>query len=268
MTKIWRSFQVLTAIAFTFFLLTSCVSNPTMDSEREIPAASEQTEAQQQRAHIRLQLAVGYYEQHQINIAFDEIRQALQADPNYADAYSMRGLIYMEMGEARMAEDSFLQAIKLSPNNPDFNNNYGWFLCQNGQEQKSISYFERALKVRAYQSPAKALNNAGICSLKLKDKTNAEKYFLQAFQYEPGNALTNINLAKILYDRHDYERARFYIARVVKANSVNAEALWLAIKIEHKIGDRTVEAGFAAQLRRRYPDSNEYAAYERGAFDE
>jgi len=266
--KIWQYLQNLTVVVFILLFLSSCASGPSVESERDTSVVSEQTEGQQQRARIRLQLAVGYYEQHQISTALDEVKQSLQADPNYADAHSMRGLIYMEMGENGMAEDSFLQAIKLSPNNPDFNNNYGWFLCQNGQEQKSISYFERALKVRAYQSPAKALNNAGVCSLKLKDKSNAEKYFLRAFQYDPGNASTNANLAKIFYDRQDYERARFYITRVTKTNMANAEALWLAIKVEHKIGDRSTESGLAAQLRNRYPDSTEYAAYERGAFDE
>jgi len=248
-------------------LIAGCASGPGAVVPDEPPASADQTDSQR-RARIRLQLAVGYYEQRQMNVALDEIRQALAADPNFADAYSMRALIYMDMGENKLAEENFLQSIRLSPNTPDFNNNYGWFLCQNGREKESINYFEAALKSRAYQSPAKALHNAGICSLKLKNRAAAERYLSQAFQYDPANPSTNTNLARIYFDQADYERARFYISRVVKADVLTADVLWLAIKIERKLGDRAAETSLATQLRRRHGGSAEFAAYQRGAFDE
>lgn len=251
----------------SFVLLSGCGSNPVASGQNDLPTSSDQTESQK-RARIRLQLAVGYYEQRQMPVALDEIKQALLADPNLADAYSVRALIYMDMGENKLAEDNFQQAIRLAPNTPDFSNNYGWFLCQTERERQSIEYFEAAIKNRAYRSPEKALNNAGICSLRLKDKIAAEKYFSQAFQFNPSNPSTNANLAKIYYDQGDYERARFYIGRVMKADVMTAEVLWQAIKIEHKLGDRAAESGLATQLRRRHPGSPEFAAYQRGAFNE
>jgi type IV pilus assembly protein PilF len=247
-------------------LLAACASNQG-NAPMELATASDQTD-NQKRAHIRLQLAVGYYEQRQKAVALDELKQALQADPNFVDAYSMRALIYMDMGEIRLAEENFLHAIKLSPNNPDLNNNYGWFLCQNGRVQQSIAYFEATLQDRAYQSPGKAMNNAGMCSLKLKDEAAAERYFSQAFKYDPANPATNVNLAKLYYDRHDYTRARFYIGRVTKTDVLSADVLWLAIKIERKLGDRGAEMSLVTQLHRRHAHSPEYAAYQRGAFDE
>jgi len=257
----------LLAAAVSAVLLGGCGSSPVAGRQGELTTSSDQTDSQR-RAEIRLQLAIGYYQQRQMSTALDEVKQALVADPNSAEAYSMRGLIYMDMGENRLAEDSFQQALKLAPNSPDFNNNYGWFLCQNGRERQSIAYFETALKNRAYQSPAKALNNAGVCSLKIKDRGAAEKYFLQAFQHEPGNPSTNANLAKIYFEQRDFARARFYVGRVMKADVMTPDVLWLAIKIEHQLGDRLTEASLAAQLRRRHAESAEYAAYQRGAFDE
>ena len=235
--------------------------------QEELATASDQS-GSQRRAQIRLELAVDYYQQHQLPVALDEIKQALQADPNLADAYSVRALIYMDMGETRLADDNFLRALKLSPNNPDFANNYGWFLCQNGRAADSIGYFDSALKVRSYQYPSKALNNAGLCSLKLKNEVAAERYFKQAFQFDPGNPSAAYNLAKIHYDRHEYERAQFYLSRLLKADDFSVDVLWLAVKTEHKLGDRTVENSLGSQLRRRYPASPEAAAYQRGAFDE
>ncbi len=100
----------------------------------------------QKRASIRLQLAVGYYQRNELSVALDEIKQALSADPDYAEAYSMRGLIYMQMNETHLADENFLHALRLSPNNGEFNNNYGWFLCQNGRAADSINYFDAAVK--------------------------------------------------------------------------------------------------------------------------
>lgn len=238
----------------------------------DVPAAQMASTADQsdneRRARIRLQLAVGYYEQRQLPIALDELRLALQADPRLADAYSMRGLIHMEMGDNKLAEESFQQALRLVPNSPDYNNNYGWFLCQTGRERQSIAYFENALKNRAYQAPAKAYTNAGVCSLRIKDHKSAERYLTQAFNQDPGNPTTSFHLARLYYDQRDHERARFYMGRVLKADIMTADVLWLAIRIERRLGDRAAETSLANQLRRRHPASPEFAAYQRGAFDD
>ena len=233
----------------------------------ELPTSSDQT-VSQKRAQIRLQLAIGYFEQRQLNVALDEIKQALLVDPSFSDAYGVRALIYMDMGETVLADENFQTAMRLSPNNPDLSNNYGWYLCQNNRVAQSLPYFESALNNRTYQSPAKAFNNAGVCSMKLGDMAAAERYLTQAFQIDPRNLATNLNLGKVFYGKADYIRARFYVGRAVKDDAVSAEALWLAIRIEHKLTDRPAEASLVTQLRRRHPNSAEYAAFQRGAFDE
>lgn len=254
-----------------FFLiavfLSGCASNQSAGSLVELPTSSDET-SNQKRANIRLQLAVGYYQQRQWEVALDEIKLALSAVPDFAEAYNVRALIYMEMGHLPLAEENFLRAIKLAPHNPDLSNNYGWFLCQNGRANQSISYFEAALKNRSYQSPAKALHNAGVCSLKLGEEKVAEQYFMQAFKVEPSNSDITINLAKIYFKRGDYERARFYISRTLKADMLTPEVLWLGIKIEHKLENRAAENSLVTQLRRRHADSVEYANYKKGAYDE
>ena len=261
-----RLSTILIPLVAAVALLAGCATNGA-STPNELPTSSDQTD-NQKRARIRLQLALGYYGQHQMRVALDEIKQALLADPDFADAYSLRALIYMDMGENRLAEENFQHALRLSPDSPDFKNNYGWFLCQNGRERQSISYFEAALKNPAYRSPAKALNNAGVCSLKFNDKVAAQRYFSQAFQYDPGNPSANFNLGRLYFEQGDYERARFYVGRAMKADLMTADVLWLAIKIERKLGDRAAETSLVTQLAKRHPDSAEFAAYQRGAFDE
>ena len=259
--------QAACVVAACLALLLVGCSMTGGSGQEELRTSSDMTDTQN-RASIRLQLAAGYYQQKQWEVALDEIKKALAVEPNNADAYIIRAMIYMEMGEMPLAEDNFKRAMGISPNNPDLANNYGWFLCQTGQEAKAIPYFEAAVKTRNYQTPDKALNNAGVCSLKLKDERAAEDYFNRAFRLDPSNPYTNSNLAKLYYIRGDFNRARFYMARVVKGNNLTADMLWSAIKVERKLGDRSAESALAAQLRNKYPTSKEFSAYQRGAFNE
>lgn len=251
------------AAAMTMLLLAGCAT----PGQGEFAPRPEQSDAQK-RARIRLQLAMEYYEQRQLTVALEEIRNALQADADFSDAYNVRALIYMDLGETRLAQENFQQAMRLAPDNPDLSNNYGWFLCQSDRPAQGIAYFEAALKNRAYQSPAKALTNAGVCSMKLKDFESAGRYLQRAFQIDPANAVTNLNLARVLYARGEADKARFYLERIIKTDANGADVLWLGVKIYRALGDKLGEMSLAAQLGKRYPDSREYSAYQRGAYDE
>jgi type IV pilus assembly protein PilF len=92
---------------------------------------------------------------------------------------------------------------------------------------------------------------------------------VRAYEMDAGNPTTALNLAEVLYRRGEYERARFYIRRVNGVEEiVNAQSLWLAMRIEYKIGNRGGVDAFGRQLRNRFPQSSEALAYERGRFDD
>ena len=258
------------ALASTLTLLAGCASNGAGRTD-ELKTASDQT-AGEKRASIRIQLAVGYYQQGKYDIALDEIKQALAADPAYADAYGLRALVYTSMGQYPLAEENYQQALRLRPNDPEFSNNFGSFLCQSvNRPAEAMRYFDAALKNPTYQTPLSALVNGGVCSIKNKNYVAAERYLLEALRLNPGLPAANTGLARVYYERRDLERAGFFINRLLetaKLDALPADALWLAMRIKRKAGDRTQEASLAAQLRRRFPGSPEYAAFERGAFDE
>ncbi len=244
--------------------LVGCAST---GSSEEFRTQSDMTDVQK-RAAIRLQLAAGYYEQRQWPVALDEIKKVLTIDPNNGDAYNIRAMIYVQMNEMALAEDNFLRALSIMPNNPELANNYGWFLCQKGDVEKSIFHFEKAINSRAYASPATALNNAAVCSIKLKNDKAAEDYLNRAFRVDAVNPHTNANLAKLHYKRGEYDRAHFYMNRVTNIDALTADMLWTAIKIERKRKDRSAESVYISHLRRLHPNSPEFSAYQRGMFDE
>ncbi len=263
-----KRFLVVSVLASA--LLFGCAGAQKSSETKELATQSDQTQLQN-RSSIRMQLAISYFEARQFEVALDEIKQALQADPKNAEALGVRALIYMEMGEMALADSNFQNALQLAPNNPDLSNNYGWYLCQNGRPTEAIKYFERALETRSYASPEKALNNAGMCSLQQKKLDVAEKYFMQAFKLDPANQASNTNLARLFFQKKEYERARFYMSRVTSAAKnqiLPANILWLALRIENKLGDKAAESVLATQLRRHHANSQEYAAWQRGAFDE
>jgi type IV pilus assembly protein PilF len=254
--------------AIALCLLAGCAGSGAVS---DLKTASDETAAEK-RASIRLQLAVGYFQDGKYEIALDEVKQAIAAYPQSADAYGVRGLIYAAMGEAALADDSHQHALRLAPRNPDLANNYGAFLCNaGGKPAQAITWFDTALKNPNYQSPVNALINAGTCSIKAKNNDAAERYLLEALRYNPDLPTVNAALARVYYERRDYTRAGFFVNRLTetaKLDTLSADALWLALRVQRKLGDRNLEASLAAQLRKRFPGSPEFAAYQRGAFDE
>lgn len=260
---------LLSASIAALAVLAGCASNGS--GIGELKTASDVTAAEK-RASIRLQLAVGYYQNGKYEIALDEVKQALAADPDNAEAHGLRALIYTAMGQLALADDNYKTALRLKPGNPDLSNNYGSFLCTSlNKPAQAMPYFDAALRNPSYQTPVSALVNAGLCSIRSKNFQAAERYLLEALRYNPDLQASNAGLARTYYERREYPRAGFFINRLIetsKLDTLSADALWLALRVQRKLGDRTQEASLAAQLRRRFPGSPEYAAFERGAFDE
>lgn len=220
------------------------------------------------RARIRLQLAVGYFEQGQTTVALDEVKQALNSDPDFPDAYNLRGLIYMRLNDMRLADDSFRRALSLNPNDPNVLHNYGWMQCQQGRYGEAVESFKRAIVNPTYGGRAKTWLTQGLCQARAGQNADAEFSLGRSFELDAGNPVTGYNLASLLYQRRDYQRAQFYIRRINNSQLANAETLWLGIKVEHRLGNFLARGQLADQLRNRYPKSRELGSYERGAYDE
>jgi len=219
------------------------------------------------RARVHTELAGAYYERGNMGVALDELRQANTADPSYPQAYGLLGLVYMELKDSRQAEANFERALRLSPNDADINHNYGWFLCQNSREKESIKYFLQALRNPLYSAPGRTYSAAGICSLRANNPKDAEEFFQRALRLDADDPTSLLQLGQIRYRQGNIEEARRLVSRYNKLVSPNPESLWLAVKIERKLGERVTEQSYANQLRRRFPNSAEYQSLQRGQYD-
>jgi type IV pilus assembly protein PilF len=233
----------------------------------EMMTASDEPDARR-RARIRLELAVGYFEQGQTTIALDELKQSIAADPTFGEAYNLRGLIYMRLNDFRFSEESFRKALSINPQNSNVVHNLGWLLCQQARYPESMRMFSQALSNPQYGERAKTLMAQGLCQIGAGQSADAELSLLKSYEFDAGNPVTAYNLAKLLFQRDDFVRARFYVRRLNNSELANAESLWLGVKVERRMNNRDAMLQLATQLQKRFPQSREATSYQRSAFDE
>lgn len=263
----WQGIAALLALAVCAALAGCAGSMPGQGLSADPVTASDES-PQRQRARLRLALASGYFEEGRTEIALDEVKQSLAIDPGYAAALNLRGLIYMRLQQPGQAEESLRQAQAIDPRDPDIAHNFGWLLCQEGRYPQAQAQFDRALGHPSYGGRAKTLMTQGLCQMRAGRAGDAEQSLLRSYELDAAHPVTSYNLSQLLLQRGELARAQFYIRRLNNGEHANAESLWLGIRIEQRLGDRAAMTQLADQLRKRYPQSRELSAYERGAFHE
>ena len=258
-------------VFWSIVFLTGCAGQQNAsiatNGKSDLVTESDEPESRR-RARLRLELATGYFEQGQTNVALDELKQALNADPGFADAYNLRGLVYMRLNDIPLAEESFRRALVLNPRDAGAAHNYGWLLCQQARYKESFPLFAQAIANPTYGGQGKSLMAQGICQARAGQKPEAEQSLTRAYQIDAGNPVVGYNLANLLYERGDSTRAQFYIRRLNNSELANAETLWLGIKIEQRLNNSEAMSQLGDQLKKRYGQSREAGLYDKGAFNE
>lgn len=252
--------------------LAGCVGVPVLDgggavSEQPVSQQAVKDDATTGRAKVHTELGALYMQDGRMGVALDEARIAIAADPGYAPAHNLLGLVHMFLQENKAADEAFRRALGLAPGDPEINNNYGWFLCQTGRPADSIAYFRNAVRNPYYTTPAKPNTNAGICLIRAKDDKGAEEFLRQALRADPANQQALWWLADIQYRGNRLHEARARLVDLHKLIEPSAESSWLGLRIERKLGDREGEARFAAQLRRRFQGTPEFQKLMQGQYE-
>ncbi|MCV2366774.1 type IV pilus biogenesis/stability protein PilW [Paucibacter oligotrophus] len=255
------------AAALAVLAVAACAV-PSEPKGEEPRTASDQTDADR-RASVRMELAAAYFGRGQFNTALDEVKLALSLKPDLREAVNLRGLIYAAMGETKLAEDSFRRALQLFPRDPDTLHNYGWLLCQEQRWAEADAQFDLALLQANYRAPSRTLMAKGICEARSGRMSEAERSLAKAFEFDPASPAVAVNFAEVLYRNGQYTRAQFYIKRVnAQPEFSNAQSLWLALRIERRLGNTRTVDELSQTLRNKYSESPERLALDDGRFDE
>lgn len=262
-----------------FFLLScfSCVAifvlfSPAAFAQKSVQSSSESPLSGvpkdiHTRAKLHTELASLYFQNGNLIVALEELTLAIAINPDYAQAYSTRGLVLYYIKELESAEKDFQRALSLDEKDPEISNNYGWFLCQIGKEKASLQFFMKAIRNPLYQTPEIAYLNAGTCHLKLGELDVAEDFIRKSLRFSPDNMQALFQLAKISYKRGNNDAAKEHLMNVVRRSDPAADVLWLLLRVERRLGDRAAENSLTSQLRRKYPDSPEYQELLKGNFE-
>ena len=245
---------------------TSTTTSPAAAPSREVRAPGDAPDPQR-RAQARLELAGLYFARGQAETALNELKEALAAKPDMPEAYSLRGLVYASLGDAAKADDSFRRALDFSPRDADVMHNYGWFLCQERRYEPADAQFERALAQPQYRDGARTMLAQGVCRARAGRWPEAERSLLRAYELDPVNPFTAFSLSEVLLQRGELDRARFYVQRInAQPELSSAQSLWLAVRIERRLGNVGAVQDLGRQLRERFPQSTEALQFELGRF--
>jgi type IV pilus assembly protein PilF len=261
-----RALPILLVVAASVAGCSSAEKKPDAQPQEQRTSPPRTNLAQPQptppgeRARLHTDLAAGYYERGQMDIALDELNVAVKLDPNYAPAYNIYGLVYAVLREDSKAEQNFGRALELAPNDSDIHHNWGWYLCQHKREREALEQFDIAVRNPLYKTPEIALVNAGRCAITIGEMRVAEGYFRRALVAKPGYELAAYGLALIAYKEGRYADARNWMKGVMQTANPQPEVLYLGMCVERKLGDNQAELSYVSQMRNRYPDAPETKA--------
>ncbi|MDB5800273.1 MAG: pilF [Rhodocyclales bacterium] len=219
------------------------------------------------KAKVHVDLGTAYMEGN-LGAALDEARIAVAYDKTYAPAHLLLGQVYALLEQYPQAMSAFEDAVALAPGDPEVNNAYGWFLCNRSRQKEGAARLEQAARNPYYRTPGRAWTNLGLCNLQVKDDVAAEIAFLRADQADPSNLQAKYHIAAISYRNGNLLRAREFASQLnQQPEQQSAETIWLALRIEHRLGNRSGEQKYASQLARNFPSSSENQAYQQGKFE-
>lgn len=254
-------------VAAALLSVQGCAHVPDSGGAEATTSSANDTDARK-RSHIRLELAASYLQSGRTDVALEEANQAVASDPTYADAWHLRGLVYMATGDFARAQTDMERARGLKPNDPDTLHNLGWLRCEQKDYDAANALFKQALGTPGYAGRVKTQAAQGVCYARAGNLKLAEEALVHAYEFDARNPVVGYRLASVIFAQGEAERAQFYIRRVNNSEFSDASTLWLGIKIERALKDAQAMSQLAEQLNKRYPSSREALALSRGAFDE
>lgn len=220
------------------------------------------------RASVRTRLASEYYKLGQYTVAVSEAKKALESDPKFVLAYNVMALSYWALKDNAMTTKLFNDALRIEPSNSDINHNYANFLCANGDVKQAQERFALALSNPLYPTPEQTMLAAANCAISSDDIPLAIEWYKKVLAMRPNHLQAKFQLSNLLLKSGDLPEAkRLFIEMFRSMKTPQAELLWLGVRIENAIGNKTAKQRYATELMALYPDSVEATKLQIGKYD-
>lgn len=238
-------------VLVSLFVLSACV--------REGVEVRTTKASPEEAALANLQLGAAYLRKGDYEAALDKLQKAVDQNPELAPAHSTLALAFERMGMAGEAERHYREAIRLTQDDASIDNAYGAYLCRQGDYREAEEYFLKAAQNPRYRTPEAAWYNAGTCALREDDFERGEAHFRRALSINARYADALWQMAQLSFELDRALQSRAFLQRLSDTTRLPANALWLAHRVELKLGDRRAAARYAQSLKTDFPDSRETA---------
>lgn len=240
-------------VALTLNTLSACVTT----------IESSQIKADPDKAlENHIQLALGYLQNDNRDLARFHLNKALEYDKNSPGANNGMAVLYQLEGEKQLAEKYFKTALRADRKFSQARFNYGNFLYQQKRYDEAYEQFEMAAEDLNYERRDLALYSVGRAALQLDNVERAEAALQHSLKLNPKLNLAMVELAEISFNKEDYVSAKKYIDQYATISRHSPRTLWLGIRIERIFGNKDKEASYALQLKNLHPYSKEYLEYK------
>ena len=163
--------------------------------------------------------------------AVESCNKAIQIKPDYAEAYYNRGIALKDLGQLEEAIESYNKAIQIKPDCADTYNNRGIALKEIGQLREAVESYNKAIQIKpdcagAYYNRGNALKDLG----RLKEAVNS---FQQSLQLDP-NDFSSQHMINSIIGEDSNIAPRVYVEKLFNHYASNFEHS-LVNKLEYKM---------------------------------
>jgi type IV pilus assembly protein PilF len=262
------------ACSLTLVQLQGC-SNHTMSQAEVDRLTKPEPDSVRQRAIRRITLASAYFAQDQMEAAMQETRAALQIDPDFAQAYSLLGLIHQRNNAMDLAQQSFETAIRLSARVSTSGDeigavlhNYGWFLCQQGKYSSAQYQFAMAISQPGYSQLGQTWLVNGVCQVRAKQPVQARNSFEKALGFAPNDPTARFELALLDWQDANPAQARRMLGDINTSPQATPASLWLGILLARSLKLDSEMNTLGERLAQRFANSPQTALWLARKFDD
>jgi type IV pilus assembly protein PilF len=249
-----QKLPVVTALT-ALCLLSACVSESTyVANDRQVTQRNvDNTEA----AKTRISLGLNYLRRGDSTQALFNLERARTMAPNLPEVYNALAFYYQTVGEQAHAENAYKQAIDRDPNNADAYNNYGAFLCQIGKFEEAERLLLTAIAKPGYIRVAESYENLALCQLEQDGFERARNFLASSLSHNGTRITALINSASVNYAMGNLQDAKADLQRIQRLGRVSARSTLLNYLVSEKQGDLSTMRHAEQLLLTLYIDSNE-----------
>ena len=208
--------------------------NKELKRQLEKASADQVDDIKAKRKQLRVELSAVYWffkglEADDFDDKIEYYSNAIEIDPNYADAYNNRGLAYHDkyfydraIIHCDKAIADYSKAIEIDPNLAEAYSNRGVSYANKDDYDHAIADYSKAIEIDP--NDAEVYNKRGVSYSEKGDYDRAIADYNKAIEINPNLVYTYLNLRGAYNRRGDYDRAIADYSKMIEIDPNDADA--------------------------------------------